>query len=96
MPSQVRLLSCGATQLEWGAVLCLGSIAAFDNSTNAASKHQVHLPPRPREAGRSRRNGRLSPFSLQIRHHGGLGDMVAMLHHRSRGVQKLAACELTC
>jgi hypothetical protein len=41
---QVRLLSCGATQLEWGAVLCLGSIAAFDNSTNAASKHQVGAP----------------------------------------------------
>ena len=41
IPVLVRLLTCGATQLEWGAVLSLGSIAAFDNSTNAGSKHEI-------------------------------------------------------
>lgn len=41
IPVLVKLLSCGAVQLEWGAVLCLGSIAAFDNSTNASNKHLI-------------------------------------------------------
>jgi hypothetical protein len=57
IPVLVRLLTCGATQLEWGAVLSLGSIAAFDNSTNAGSKHEI------------RQHGGLGDFVAMLWHH---------------------------
>ena len=57
IPVLVRLLTCGATQLEWGAVLSLGSIAAFDNSTNAGSKHEI------------RQHGGIGDFVAMLWHH---------------------------
>ena len=41
VPVLVRLARCGVHQLQWGSVLCLGSIAAFDNSTDARNKHLI-------------------------------------------------------